>query len=224
VRGSGASSALAAVTGALTETSAESYSFSLDSTVQSGGRDVSSSVVSGVFSPKHDVGAETLTMSSEHHLTKARIRFIGKYVYTWASSGSGLGKPWNKAPVPAAGADRTQGDDLYGFVSDQPVSADQLSGTLRYAPAVYDAGPVTGPGWVGTKYTFTVRLVGGFVSGVAYVDRQGRVRRLVTTTTGEGVTTRRDLNFGDFGVREAVTAPPASQTAYTSSPYLGFYF
>jgi hypothetical protein len=223
-RGGGAPTTLAVVAGALAKTSAESYSFNLDSTVQSSGRDMSASVVTGVFSPRHKVGTEMLTTSFEHRLVKARIRFIGKYVYTWVSSGSGLAKPWNMAPVPPPGADRTQGDDLYGFASDLPVSAGQLSGALRYAHAVREAGPTSGRGWIGTKYTFSVRLSGESVTAAVYVDQQGRVRRLVTTTTEEGVATRRDLTFGDFGVQEAVTAPPASQATYTSYPYLGFYF
>jgi hypothetical protein len=60
---------------------------------------------------------------------------------------------------------------------------------------------------------------------MAYVDMQGRVRRLMTTTTQKsGLTTYRDLTFGDFGAPVLATAPPASQVQYTSSPYWGFYF
>jgi hypothetical protein len=225
--GSGVPSARTVVTDALTQTSAMSYSFSLDSTVQARGRTMSTSVVSGVFSPGHEFGAELATTSYEHRPVTARIRFIGKYVYTWVPSGSGLrtgGKPWNKAPVPPLGTSLKQGDDLYGFVSDQPVSATGLSGVMRYAHAVRDARLVSGQGWVGTEYTFTARLSGGSVSGSVYVDRQGRARRLVTITIGEGVATRRNLTFGDFRAHETVTAPPASQTGYTSYPYWGFYF
>lgn len=224
VPGSDAPSALTVVSSALAETSAQSYSFRLDSTVQFRGRDMSSSVVSGVLGPRREVGTEMLTTSSEHRSVKARIRFVGKYVYTWVSRGSGLGKPWNKAPVPPPGASQTEGNGLYGFVSDQPVTAAELSGVLRYTHAVHDVGPVSGPGWAGTKYAFTVRHSGGSVSGAVYVDRQGRVRRLVTITIGDGVATRRALNFGDFGVQAAVIVPPASQTGYTSYPYWGFYF
>jgi hypothetical protein len=224
VSGGGAPSALSTVTGALAKTSAEGYSFSLDSTVQVNGRVRNSSAVSGVFGPMHEVGTELLTTGYEQRPVQARIRFIGKYVYTWVSPGSGLGKPWNKSPVPPLKAGQPQGGDPYGFVSDQPVSGGELSGVLRYAHAVRDAGSVSGPGWVGTKYTFAARLSGESVSGVVYVDRQGRVRRLATISIGGDVTTRRDLTFGDFGVHETVAAPPASQTGYTSTPYQGFYF
>jgi hypothetical protein len=66
------------------------------------------------------------------------------------------------------------------------------------------------------------------VSGTVYVDQQGWVRRLVTTTR-QGmrldVTTDRDLTFSDFGAPAPVTAPPASQVKYTSGrPYWGFFF
>jgi hypothetical protein len=222
--GSGTPSALAVVTSALAQTSARGYSFSLDSTVQARGRDASSSVVSGAFGPRHEAGTETLTTSYGHHPVKAQFRFVGKYVYTWVSSGSGLSKPWDKSPVPPTGVSGTQGGDIYGFVSDQPVSAAELSGVLRYARSVRDAGPVSGPGWAGARYTFTVRLSGGSVSGAVYVDRQGQVRRLVTITAEGAVATRRDLTFGDFGMHAAATAPPANQTTYTSYPYSGFYF
>ena len=213
----GAPSALAAVTSALAKTAAGSYGFSLDSS----GQGMSPHVVSGMVDPGHDLGAELLTTTYKNHPVTARILFIGDYVYTWVSPGSGLGtagKPWNKAPVPPPGPG-------YGYVSDQPVSPAELSGVLRYAHAVHDAGPASGPGWTGTKYTFTAHLSGPTVTATVYVDRQGRVRRLITTVTFKyGFVTRRDITFGDFGAQQAVTAPPASQIKYTSYPYWGFYF
>jgi hypothetical protein len=57
-----------------------------------------------------------------------------------------------------------------------------------------------------------------------YVDRHEWVRRLVTTTTQGRLTTDRDLTFTGFGAPVSVTAPPASQVHYTSTPYWGFYF
>jgi hypothetical protein len=70
----------------------------------------------------------------------------------------------------------------------------------------------------------TASISGESVSGTVYVDRQGRVRRLVTITPEGRVTVDRNLTFDDFGVQAAVTAPPASQAEYTSYPYWGFYF
>jgi hypothetical protein len=84
-------------------------------------------------------------------------------------------------------------------------------------------------------YTFTARLYGGreSVSGTVYVDKQGQVRRLLTSTIQQGadatkkaaLTTRRDITFGHFAAQVAASAPPASQVKSTSGePYWGFYF
>lgn len=225
-------SALAALTGALAKTSAESYSFSLDSTTKFKGKELNSDAVSGAFDPKHEQGKELLTARETQpsaNQQKAQIRFTGKYVYTSATPRSGLGrpgKPWDKSPLPASGADVLSTDDLYGFVTDWPVSPDELLAVVRSTAKVRDSGPVSGPGWTGIRYTFTSRLSPRwFVSGTVYVDERGRVRSLVTTTTRKGgFTTYRELTFGDFGVPVPVTPPPSSQVQYTSTPYWGFYF
>jgi hypothetical protein len=216
-------SPMAAVTSAITNTSAQSYSFTLDSTSQVAGRDLRSDVVSGAYDPRHRLGAEQLTAHGAHAAT-AQIRFSGNYIYTRVT-GSGLGtvgKPWNKSP--AAGARPT--DDPYGFVSDQPVSPAELSGVLQSAGTVRDEGPASGPGWTGTRYTFTARFFDGqeSITATVYVDQQERVRRLVTITTQGRFTMSRDLTFGDFGAPVPVTAPAATQVKYTSTPYWGFLY
>jgi hypothetical protein len=220
---SGPPSALAAVTSAITGTSAQSYSFTLDSTVRLAGRELRSDVVSGAYDPRHELGAEQLAAHGPHPAT-AQIRFAGNYVYTRVT-GSGLGsigKPWDKSP--AAGV--RPADGPYGFVSDQPVSPAELSGLLRSAGTVRDEGPAAGPGWTGTRYAFTARLLGGRQSTAVtvYVDQQQRVRRLVTITTQGKLITSRDLTFGDFGAPVPVTAPAAAQVGYTNTPYWGFFF
>ena len=233
---SAAPSPPAAVTSALARTSADSYIFSLDTTVQVAGRTLNSDVVSGAFDPRHDRGTELLTARSAGQTQRAQIRFIGADLYTSVSPGSGFGKPWDKSPAAAAAAGGMPPGDLYGFVSDRPVSPAALTVVLR-APgtAVRDAGPVSGPGWTGTRYTFTARLYDGreSVSGTVYVDQQGQVRRLMTSTTQQGrraakkagPTTRRDITFGHFTAPVPASAPPASQVKYTSGePYWGFYF
>jgi hypothetical protein len=60
-----------------------------------------------------------------------------------------------------------------------------VSGVLRSAGTVREAGSASGPGWTGTRYVFTVRFPEGQQSLTATVelDQQGRVRRLVTITT-----------------------------------------
>ena len=224
-------SALTATTGALARTSADSYSFSLDTTLRLRGRELRSDVVTGAFDPRHELGAERLTAHTAHpaHSARAQIRFIGKYVYTQVSPGSAMGtigRPWDKTPAPPTRTDVLQEGDRYGFSTEQPVSPAELLGVLRSAATVRDSGPASGPGWNGTRYAFTVRLSAReSLSGTVYVDQQGRVRRLVTITSQEGLTTDRELTFGDFGAPVPVTTPPASQVKYTSGrPYWGFYF
>jgi|SRR5580658_2655425 hypothetical protein len=219
-----APSPLAAVKGALAKTSAESYSFTLHSTVTSDGSETNWGVVFGAFDPGHELGAESVTTLFAKHTVRAQIRFVGKYVYTRISSGSRLqaiGKPWDEAPA-AAGR---PANSPYGFVSDRPVSPAEFSGVLRAADTVRDEGHASGRGWAGPRYAFTARLSDGTsVSGTVYVDQQGRIRRLVTITMEGGVTTDRDLTFGDFGAPVLVAAPPVSQVKYTSEPYWGFFF
>jgi hypothetical protein len=231
-----APSPLSAVTGALARTSARSYTFSLDTTVLFAGKELGSDVVTGAFDPRHDLGTELLTARSAGHTQQAQIRFSGAYLYTSVPPGSRFGKPWDKTSFAAAAAAGMPPGDLYGFVSDQPVRPAELSVVLRSeGTAVRDSGPVSGPGWTGTKYTFTARFSDGreSVSGTVYVDEQGRVRRLVTITTREarrtttttGLTMDRDITFGGFGTPVAVSTPPANQVKYTSGqPYRGFYF
>jgi hypothetical protein len=221
---------LATVTRALAATAAGSYSFTLDSTVNYRGREVHSDVVSGSYDPRDRVGTELLatTPTSRSGPVRIQIRFTGGYVYTQQAPGSGFSKPWNKSPVPPPAA-AMPGSDIYGFVSDQPVSPVELSAVLRSAGTVRQAGSASGPGWTGTRYAFTARFPGAHesVSGTVDIDQHGHIRRMVTITT-QGrygrVTTDRDLTFGNFGAPVPVTAPPATQVGYTSTPWWGFFF
>jgi hypothetical protein len=220
-------SPLAAVASAPAKTSAGSYRFSLDSVVRFRGREMHSDVVSGAFDPRHGLGTEMLAVQRPQGPVTAQIRFLGRYVYTRVSGSSVLGKPWDKAPVPPVAADGIPpGYEIYGFVTDRPISPAELSGALRSASTVREAGSVSGLGWTGTRYVFTVRFPEARQSLTATVelDQQGRVRRLVTITRQGNVTTDRDLTFSDFGAPVPVTAPPASQVAYTGRPYWGFLF
>jgi hypothetical protein len=225
-------SALAALTAALAKTSGESYGFSLDSTVTYAGKMVDANVVSGAYDPRNKLGTELLTGRSarpSHPRHGAQIRFIGEYVYTWVSEDSGfrtIGTPWDKAPLPPAAASVLSADDPYGFATDWPVSPDELLAALRSTATVRNSGPVSGPGWTGIRYTFTSRPSPMWsVTGTAYVDNQGRVRRLMTTATAKGgVTTERDFTFRGFGAPVLVTAPAAAQTRYTDSVRWFFFF
>lgn len=220
--------ASAAVASALASTSAGSYSFTLDSTVNYRGRETRSDVVTGAYDPRHRLGTELLaTGTPQGAPSRIQVCFAGGYVYTQAAPGSGLGKPWNKSPVPPGGA--RPGYDVYGYATDHPVSPAELSGVLRSAGTVRDVGSASGPGWTGTRYAFTARFPAAYetVSGTVDIDQQGRVRRLATITTRGthgGITIDRDLTFGNFGAPVPATAPPASLVRYTSTPYLGYLF
>lgn len=223
-----APTAFTTLTGALARTSADSYSFALDSTVKFRGSEVHSDVVSGAYDPRHGLGTEELaTRTAQGTSERAHVRFIGRYVYTQVAPASGFGKPWNKSPVPPAG-DARPGYDLYGFVTDQPVSPAEAYAVLRSAGTVREEGAASGPGWTGTRYAFTARLPAReSVTGTVDVDQQGRVRRLATITTQgrQGrLTTYRDIRFGNFGAPVPAAAPSASQVGYTSTPYWGFLF
>lgn len=220
------SAAASAVTSALTKTSAESYSFSVESTTRLNGRDVIHDEASGLADSRRKIGTESLT--ARFGKEDGKIRYIGDYVYTWVSSGVKLpvkGKSWDKSPVPAPGA-AVNPNGPYGFASDQPVSPAALSQVLRSASTVRAAGRASGPGWTGTAYTFTASLPGGpqTVTGTIDIDQQGQVRRLVTVTTNRRITTDRTIVFSDFGTSARVTAPPASQTMDTGTPYWNFFF
>lgn len=230
-----APSPLSAVTGALARTSAQSYTFSIETTVRPPGREPRSDLVSGAYDPGQRLGTELVTARAAGQVKRAQVRFIGAYLYTSVPPGSGFGKPWDKSPLAAATAAGMPPDDPYGFASDQVVSPSGLIAVLRSADAaVHDSGPASGPGWTGITYTFTAHLDDGqaTISGTVYVDRRGRARR-TTITTEEGgqapgkpiFSIDRDITFGHFGAPVRVTAPPASQAEYTTGrPYWGFYF
>jgi hypothetical protein len=227
---------IAALTSALTQTSARSYAFSLDSSEHFDRRTLNSDVVSGAVDPRRDLGTELLTAQSDGTTQRAQIRFIKADLYTSVSPASGFAERWDKSPAAAGAAGAMPPGDLYGFVSDRPVSPAALLTVLRAPGATArDAGDASGPGWTGAEYTFSAPLADGreYITGTAYVDGQGLVRRLVTITTDEemqseakaSLVTDRAITFADFGAPVRVTAPPASLTKATNGqPYWGFYF
>lgn len=229
-------SPITALTSALAQTSARSYTFSLTSSERFGRRTLNSDVVSGAVDSQRDLGTETLTAQSHGATQRAQIRFIKADLYTSVSPASGFADRWDKSPAAAGAAGAMPPGDVYGFVSDRLVSPAALVAVLRAAGATArDAGAASGPGWTGTEYTFSAPLAGGrqSITGTAYVDEQGLVRRLETTTTEKGMQsaaktfliTDRAIAFAGFGAPVRVTAPPASQTKATSGqPYWGFYF
>lgn len=95
---------------------------------------------------------------------------------------------------------------------------------LRSATDVKDGGGASGPGWTGHRYTFSLRgddRKGGLqATGSVDVDSSGLVRRLALAlqpdqthqqATKAGGDSNLVMDFGDYGTRVAVAAPPADQ-------------
>jgi hypothetical protein len=224
----GSPSALAAVTSAVYKTSAQSYRFTLSSTVTGQGS-VARGALTGAIDSRRNIGDEQLTWRDGNSATTAQILFIGHDVYTKASPGS-VPRPWAKAPI--FGPGKNVLPELMGVGPERPLSPTVLLGELRSAATVRKVGPASGPGWTGTKYAFTSRPrtshAQEIVTGTVYVDQQGRVRGLAAVTTvhplveghrAPAITGTYVLTFGDFGGPVMVTAPPASQVRDTIAPY-----
>ncbi len=87
-----------------------------------------------------------------------------------------------------------------------------------------EVGPVTGDGWAGTRFAFTLIDRLWRVTGSVDVDGDGRVRRLEFSSTstdtahGSAGTVHWVLTFSDFGIRERVTLPPDSQVYRDPAP------
>jgi hypothetical protein len=105
----------------------------------------------------------------------------------------------------------------------------QLLSQLKRLAKVSVTGPVSGPGWTGTRYAFAYGSTQLRLSGTVDVDQQGRVRALTLTSRGtrfyvpaatpQGIggwmpafVATQFLTFSDFGAPVIVTPPPADQT------------
>jgi hypothetical protein len=211
------------------------------------GSSVSRYRVTGEADPAHAVGEETV--ASKDLLTGGalQLRFIGQDIYvnvqapivqapppaarpaptgdvspvgSVSPKGSVSPRPWSEAALwPRLTAKQLVVNP--GFDSQQAVDPGSLLALLRSAGTVTKEGPASGPGWTGTRYRFTVATSGraSSAAGTVYVDRQGQVRRLVTTITlplggGYHATSTEDVSFSDFGSPVSVTAPPASQVTW----------
>jgi hypothetical protein len=140
------------------------------------------------------------------------------------------GKPWRQFKAGSSLMSPVGTDDALGNATPQQILSD-----IEKTGKVTVLGPVSGPGWTGTRYAFTIhvapktpvrglRTLSETFSGTVDVDQQGRARALVLTTqqenvySGSGVTY--SMTFGDFGARVKVTLPPANET-YTLPPLPG---
>jgi hypothetical protein len=224
--------ALAAVTGALSRASAESFRMNLKITQHN----TVPEPPDGLPSPLYITGELDLKRSlGEEMLSNGwRTLIVGGKAYTKLPpaqariDGTG-GKPWTEEHLadtaPPYGS--TGAQVAWDLNSDRPFNPQALLALLQKSGAkVVDEGSVSGPGWTGTRYRFTVSHpdgTGRVVDRIACtvdVDSKGHVRSLAQTTTfvasGKPGTAGKtiymlDFTFSDFGIRFSVTPPPASQ-------------
>jgi len=189
----------------------------------------------GAFDPVRHVGQETLPLDPRIPAV-SEIRYIGNYVYeylTAPSPGVSDGKPWVKLNAPPPTFPTQNNEDsviqdglafLPNDVMGGPVTPYNLLTVLESLGTVREDGPVSGPGWTGTRYSFTA-TVEDFISasnigrperGTVYVDQQGRVRQLVLTTVVQPpfrdlVSVTDDITFSNFGASVFVAVPPTNQ-------------
>jgi RNA polymerase sigma-70 factor (sigma-E family) len=104
------------------------------------------------------------------------------------------------------------------------LSPQQTLELARSAGDVREVGPVSGDGWTGTRFAFTLTDRYSRLTGSVDVDGAGMVRRLeftsTSTDTAHGVAgiLHWVLTFWDFGIRERVTLPPDSQVYRDPAP------
>jgi hypothetical protein len=149
---------------------------------------------------------------------------VGGYLYLYITNIAGHpGKHWERLrqvfrPVPLL--------DSGPVITPTP---QQLLSQLKRLAKVSVTGPVSGPGWTGTRYAFAYGSTQLRLSGTVDVDQQGRARALTLTSrctgfyipaaTSQGIagympafTETQSLTFSDFGAPVIVTPPPADQT------------
>lgn len=223
----GAPPALAAVTGAVSRAAAESFRMHVTvtehDTVPVNQPTLRSPLrMSGKFDLKRNLGEEVLSNGWQ-------TRIVGGTAYTKITPREARletgGKLWTKMlqsdaqpPYPSSGAQLA-----WDFNSDRPFNPQALLALLRSGATVRDEGSVSGTGWSGTRYRFSVSHPVDIVHRVTCtvdVDASGHIRRFVQVTAfsadgtprgaGEMIFTL-DFTFSDFGVRFVVTPPPASQ-------------
>jgi hypothetical protein len=223
--------ALAAVTGALSRAEAGSFRMNLTVTTAPAQPILPTPLyITGELDLKRNLGQETISNGW-------RTVIVGGNAYTkilpsqTRQYGTG-GKLWTQTPLWVAEAlpYKSAGAQLaWNFNSNRPFNPQAVLVLLNSdAKALDNEGPVSGPGWTGTRYTFAVshpQGTGGLVDSITCtmdVDSQGRIRHLAQTTvfvangkpgTAGKTTYTADFTFSDFGIRFSVTPPSASQIA-----------
>ena len=220
--------ALAAAASALSRAAAGSFRMDLTVTTVPAQQGVPSPLrITGDLDLKRNLGRETISNGWQ-------TLIVGGNAYTkllpsqTRAYGTG-GKLWTREPLWVAQdlPYQSAGAQLaWDFNSNRPFNPRAVLALLQSGATVLDEGPVSGAGWTGTRYQFTVSRpegTGGVVDSVTCtmdVDSQGRIRTLTQTTefaaSGKPGTAGRliytaNYTFSDFGIRFSVTPPPASQ-------------
>jgi hypothetical protein len=154
----------------------------------------------GAFDPVSHVGEETLPLHPELPAV-SEIRYVGKYVYEYLTDqgqGGSDGKSWDQllAPPPSFPSENNENsvvqnglanvpDDMLGG----PVTPYNLLTVLKSLGTVREDGPVSGPGWTGTKYSFS-GTVEDFITASGHPP--ARPRHRVPGPAGTGPAIRAD--------------------------------
>jgi hypothetical protein len=201
--------ALATVTTALTRTLTQSYHLTSQESIyySQNGRILHSyhDTCTSEADPVRHLEASSCTDGS-------REREVGRYTYYYTPDPVHH-RHWDRI----ASASILHPPAIGGFTAATP---QQMLSQIKKADKVTVIGPVSGPGWSGTRYAFVsssgTRPTSIEISGTVDVDRQGRARAVVLTTRFTNplnmTVIPEVLTFSDFGAPVTVTPPPADQT------------
>jgi hypothetical protein len=208
--GTGTPSAQARVAAAAGRTATESYRVRIDydsSAEKGAAKAEKANRMEAVFDPARRTGRLRLPGQD------LEVRFVGGMVYRELPAAMRpTGKRWlaqeysldpHRDVPPLAGLIKLAWQDPQRELA-----------RLRSAATVRELGRVAGDGWSGRRYAFELPtskdVTPSRATGTVDVDQAGRVRRLEVVMHPAG-TVRVVMEFRDYGARETVLAPPASQ-------------
>ncbi|MDQ2815685.1 MAG: hypothetical protein M3Z75_28535 [Actinomycetota bacterium] len=207
------------ITTALTRTLAQSYHVSEQRSITVNGA-YSHETCTAQVDPVRKLDASSCSGPPPGYLE------VGGYSYLYLANIAGHpGKHWQRwrqpfLPQPLIDT---------GTVRVITLTPQQVLSQLKRLTKVSVTGPVSGPGWTGTRYAFAYGSTRLRFSGTVDVDQQGRARALTLTSRCTGFHTpaatpqgipgyippfaeTQSLTFSDFGAPVIVTPPPADQT------------
>jgi hypothetical protein len=201
--------ARATLTSALTSTLAQSYHLTWTTGgyyIWSGGRTTSTGqlICTSEADPVRQLEASSCSNGLQN-------REVGGYMYLYFPDMLGHpGKHWQRQPAASIG----DWGAINGFLTATP---QQMLSQIKQATKVTVVGPVSGPGWTGTRYAFSWGPAARQqMNGTVDVDLQGQARAvgltMRLTTPNDVLVTTYVLTFSDFGAPVTVTPPPADQT------------